>query len=169
MESVSFEDIRPLFGLHLDDAPVKAFLKRFPDHRVTKPSDGVQYAIFRSLGFDLLFRPPAGPQGGPSKKLRVLMTVFLYRAGEEKHQEFREPPFGIKFTDPRDALVQKLGEPFATSLMVNVTPLAWEKWRVGDLTVHSMYDRSSMTTRTFSIGPELKPAGKPVEIIPARA
>ena len=124
MESITFEDIRPLFLQHIDDVPVKEFLKRFPDHRITKPSDGVQFAIFPSLGFDMCFRPAAGPQGGPSKKLRVLMTVFLYRAGEEKHQEFREPPFGVKFTDSYDVLVQKLGEPFATSLMVNVTPLA---------------------------------------------
>jgi len=166
VESITFEDIRPLFLQHIDDAPVKEFLKRFPDHRVTKPNDGVQFAIFKSLGFDLRFQPPAGPQGGPSKKLRVLCTVFLYRAGEEKHQEFPEPPFGVKFTDSHDVLIQKLGEPFATSLEMNVTPLAWEKWRVGDLTIHSMYDRSTMTTRTFSVGPELVPYVKP---IPSRA
>lgn len=99
MESITFEDIRSLFLQRIDDAPVKEFLKRFPDHRVTKPNDGVQFVIFQSLGFDLRFQPPAGPQGGPSKKLRVLTTVFLYRAGEEKHQEFPEPPFGVKFAD----------------------------------------------------------------------
>ena len=153
MESVSFEDIRPLFGHRLDEAPIAEFLKRFPEHRVTKPSDGTQFAIFRSLGFDLRFEPAAGPQGGATKKLRILKAAFLYRDGEEKHQEFREPPFGIRFTDSRDVLVQKLGESFKSSLMVNVTPLSWEKWRVGDLTVHAMYDRSNMTTRTFTIGP----------------
>jgi hypothetical protein len=168
VEPITFEDIRPLFRLHIDDAPVKEFLKRFPDHRITKPNDGSQYAIFRPLGFDMLFRPPAGPRGGPSKKLRVVMNVFLFRAGEEKHQEFPEPPFGVKFTDSHDVLIQKLGEPFATSLEMNVTPLAWEKWRVGDgdLTIHAMYDRSNMTTRTFSVGPEVVPAVKP---IPSRA
>ena len=162
MEFITFEDIRPLFLQHIDDAPVKEFLKRFPDHRITKPSDGVQFAIFHSLGFDMRFQPPAGPQGGPSKKLRVLTTVFLYRAGEEKHQEFPELPFGVKFTDSHDVLIQKLGQPFATSLEMNVTPLAWEKWRIGDLTIHSKYDRSTMTTRTFSVGPELVPYVKPI-------
>lgn len=157
MDSITFDDIRPLFKLRIDEAPVVEFLKRFPEHRITKPSDGTQYVIFKPLGFDLIFQPLAGPQGGPSKKLRVLKGAFLFRAGEEKHQEFRALPFGLKFTDTRDQLVQKLGEPFTSSLMVKVTPplpLCWEKWCVEDTTVHAMYDRSSMTTRTFTIGPE---------------
>jgi hypothetical protein len=157
MESITFDDIRPLFGLRIDDPPVAEFLRRFPEHRITKPSDGGQFAIFKPLGFDFRFQPKAGPQGGPTKKLRILYCVFLYRDGEEKHKEFRDLPFGIKFSDSRDTLVQKLGMPFATSLMVKVTPplpLCWEKWRVGDLTVHAMYDMSNMTTRTFTIGPE---------------
>ena len=63
MESVTFEDIRPLFLQHIDGAPVKEFLKRFPDHRVTKPSDGVQFVIFQSLGFDLRFQPTSRTAG----------------------------------------------------------------------------------------------------------
>ena len=35
---------------------------------------------------------------------------------------------GVEFDVP----IQKLGEPFATSLEMNVTPLAWGKWPVGD-------------------------------------
>src|SRR5262245_59157448 len=116
MASIGFDDIRPLYGLRLDTPEVGAFLRRFPDHRVRRPSDGVQDVIFRSLGFDLAFRPLTGLQGGRTKHLRVLQSVFLYRKGHEKHEEFPEPPFGITFADTRDRLLEKLGEPSKTSM-----------------------------------------------------
>jgi hypothetical protein len=154
MTRVTFEDVRPLFGLRLDAPEVAAFLARFPEHKVSKPNDGAQYVTFRSLGLDLLFRPPTGYQGGRTKHLRVLECAFLYRQGEERHDEFPDLPFGIAFSDTRDELVRKLGEPFTSSLAIGLGALAWEKWRVGELTVHAMYDRGSMTTRTFTVGPE---------------
>jgi hypothetical protein len=51
-------------------------------------------------------------------------------------------------------LVRKLGEPFASSLTLGLGSLSWEKWLVGELTIHAMSDRESMTTRTFTVGPE---------------
>ena len=143
MDRVTFDDIRPLFGLRLDAPEVVALLARFPDHRVGKPSDGAQYVVFRSLGFDLLFRPPTGYQGGRTKNLRVLECAFLYRQGEERYEQFPDLPFGVAFTDTHDELVGKLGEPFTSSLAIGLGALAWAKWRVGDLTIHAMYDRSA--------------------------
>jgi hypothetical protein len=154
METVTFEDIRPLFGLRLDAPEMAAFLARFSDHRITKPSDGAQYVVFRSLGFDMLFRPPTGYSGGRTKHLRVLECVFLFRQGEERHQQFPTLPFGVAFTDTHEELVRKLGEPFASSLTIGLGALGWEKWLVGDLVIHAMYDRVTRTTRTFTIGPE---------------
>jgi hypothetical protein len=145
MDRVTFQDIRPLFGLRLD-AP-------FPDHRVGKPRYGAQYVVFRSQGFDMLFRPPTGYQGGRTKHLRVLECVFLYRQGEGRYNEFPAPPFGVAFSDTRDGLVRKLGEPFASSMSIGLNTWSWEKWRVAGLVIHAMYDRSSMTTRTFTVGP----------------
>jgi hypothetical protein len=158
MDRVTFEDIRPLFGLRLDAPEVTAFLARFPDHRVGKPSDGAQYVVFRSLGFDLLFRPPSGYQGGRTKHLRVLECAFLYRQGEERHDQFPDPPFGVTFADSRDELVGKLGEPFTSSLAVGLGSLAWEKWRVGEMVIHAKYDLVVMTARVFTVWPEAQPA-----------
>jgi hypothetical protein len=154
MERVTFDEIRLLFGQRLDAPEVVAFLARYPDHRIGKPSDGAQYLVFRSQGFDLLFRPPTGYQGGRTRQLRVLECVFLYRQGEERHEEFSALPFGVAFTDTRDELVRKLGQPFASSLTIGLGSLSWEKWRVGELVMHVKYDRPSMTTRTFTVGPE---------------
>jgi hypothetical protein len=153
MERATFEDIRLLFGLPLDAPEVAAFLGRFPEHRISKPSDGAQYVVFRPHGFDLLFRPPAGNPGGRARQRRVLGCVFLFRQGEERHEQFANPPFGVAFADARDELVRKLGEPFASSLTIGLGALGWEKWQVGGLVLHAMYDRTSMTTRTFTVGP----------------
>ena len=84
----------------------------------------------------------------------MLECVFLYRQDEEKHDQFPDPPFGVTFSDTRDELVGKLGEPFTSSLAVGLGALAWEKWRVDELVIHATYDRETMTTRTFTIGPE---------------
>jgi hypothetical protein len=153
MQHVTFEDIRPLFGLPLDAPEVVAFLGRFPGHRITKPSDGAQYVVFRPHGFDMLFQRPTGSPAGLAAHRRVLRCVFLFRQGEERHEQFPDPPFGIAFADTRDELVRKLGEPFASSLTIGLGALGWEKWQVDALVLHAMYDRVSMTTRTFTIGP----------------
>ncbi len=151
MSEVTFEDIAPLFGQRIDTPDVIAFLAKYPEHRTTKPSDGAQYVIFKSLGFDLLFQPLTGLQGGRSSHLRVLICVFLYREGKDKHKEFSCPPFGIAFAEHRDTLLAKLGQPFAASDKDEQDQPGWEKWRVGEWEVHAMYDRAAMTTQLFTI------------------
>lgn len=154
MSTITFDDILPLYGLRLDDADVETFLTRFPEHQIGKPSDGAQYVLFKPLGFDLLFRPPSGYQGGRTKHLRVLQAVFLFGKGEAKHEEFPCPPFELEFSDDRDALAQKLGESFESSLTIGLDSLSWEKWRVEELVVHVTYNLETMTPRTFTIGPD---------------
>ncbi len=153
MQHVTFDDIRPLFELPLDAPEVAAFLARFPEHRISKPSDGAQYVVFRPHGFDLLFRPPAGSRAGRGGQRRGLACAVLFRQGEERHEQFPDPPFGVAFTDRHDELVAELGEPFASSLTIGLGALGLETWRVGAFVIHAMYDRVSMTTRTFTIGP----------------
>ncbi len=151
-EAISFDEIPPLFGLSIEAPEVAMFLARHRDHRVTKPSDGDQYVIFKSLGFDLLFRqPPATPERR-SPHSRVLRSVFLYREGQDRHAAFAQPPFGITFVDTRADLIARLGQPYRSSdLDVEGNP-GWEKWRIADLTLHTMYDRVTMTSKVFAIG-----------------
>jgi hypothetical protein len=158
MASIRFEDIRHLYGLRLDAPDVATFLTHFPDHRVGRPSDGVQQVIFRSLGFDLSFRPLTGLQGGRTKHLRVLTSVFLHRKGHEEHEEFPAPPFGISFADTREVIIQKLGEPSKTSMPdgVQIPALGriyWDLWHADGLAVHATYDPENRTPYLLTISP----------------
>jgi hypothetical protein len=156
MASITFKDIRPLYGLRLDTPEVAAFLDRFPDHRIGRASEGIQDVIFRSLGFDLQFRPLTGLQGGQTKHLRVLHSAFLYSNGQERHDEFPKPPFRIAFRDSREMLLQKLGEPFKTSMPDGVLSsflgrIYWDKWHVEEFAVHATYDPVNWIPRLLTI------------------
>ena len=151
-ETISFDEISPLFGLSIESPEVVMFLDSHRDHRIGKPSDGDQYVTFKSLGFDMLFRQPPTAAGRSGPKTRVLRTVFLYREGQDKHAAFADPPFGIAFADSRDDLLAKLGQPYRRSDLDAQGNPGWEKWRIDDLTLHTMYDRPTMTTKVFSIG-----------------
>jgi hypothetical protein len=156
MASVSFDDIRPLYVLRLDSPEVTAFLGRFPGHRVGRPSDGRQYVVVRSHGFELAFQPPTGLQGGRTKHLRVLQSVFLYRKGDERYEEFPEPPFGVSFTDTRERLRRKLGEVSRTSMPDGVRSsvfgtVYWDLWDVDGLDVHATYDPETWTPRLLTV------------------
>jgi hypothetical protein len=158
MASIGFDQIRPLFGMKLDSPEVTAFFKRFPEHIVGRPSDGVQDVLFRPLGFDLSFRPLTGLQGGHTKHLRVLTAVFLHREGNERHEQFSRPPFGISFEDSPRILVEKLAEPFKTSMPGGVRTsffgtVYWDLWHVDGLAVHATYDAETWTPRVFAISP----------------
>lgn len=152
----SFAEIAALFHKKLDSPEVTAFLQRYPDHRIGKPNSGSQHVNFKSLGFELLFRPLTGAQGGPSKHLRVLICAFLFRAGHEKYQQFANPPFGISFQDTAADLEKRLGPPQATSLpngarfMLEVS--FWSCWELEDrLSVHAEFDPQEMTIQQLTI------------------
>lgn len=148
---IDFEELRTLFGLPIDSPEVSELLSSFPDHRIRKPEGGDQFVISLSQGFDLLFRSPA------PKKPRLLYRIFLYREGKDRHRAFLNPPFGIAFSDQRPTLLQKLGEPFAASDKDEQGNPGWETWRVAEqnhspLTIHTMYDRTDMTSKVFTLG-----------------
>lgn len=157
MPTVKFDDIRPLFGLRLDSPEVEAFLARFPEHKIGKPNSGSQYVTFKPHGFDFHFSPRTGYQGGRSKHLRVLDTIFLFRQGDERHEQFASLPFGVSYTDTHNTLVRKLGKPFESSLSNGQETLTWEKWRFGDLSLHATYDPATSTARLFTIADETLP------------
>jgi hypothetical protein len=150
MPAVRYADIRPLFGLRLDDPAVAAFLARFPDHKVGKPSDGAQYVVARPLGFDLMFRPPTGYQGGRTKHLRVLVAAFLFREGKEKHRQFPDPPHGLTFADTRDVILRKLGPPAGPQRNPG-DPILADFWDMDGLRFHADYDRSTMTPQLLTL------------------
>ncbi len=152
MNEKLFEELFPLFGLPMDSPEVSALLERYPDHRITKPSDGDQYVIFKSLGFDLLFRANQGQLGNKKKPRRLLARIFLFCEGKERHNAFAVPPYGIAFSDHRETLWSKLGEPFASSDKDERGLPGWGKWHIGEVTIHTMYERTSMTSQVFTLG-----------------
>lgn len=157
-----FAELKALFRQPLDSPDVEAFLAKYPEHQIRKPNSGSQHVLFRSLGFDLLFRPLTGPQGGPSKKLRLLITVFLDRAGKDKFQEFATPPFGITFRDTPDSLNQRLGPPAWTNLPHGVKSVLGmnfgSRWEIDGLDVHSDFDPADLTVQMLTISlPETRP------------
>ncbi len=152
MNEKLFEELFPLLGLPVDSPEVAALREKYPDHRITKPSDGDQYVIFQSLGFDLLFRANQGSQGNKTKRQRLLRCIFLYCEGKDRHKAFAVPPYGINFSDHRETLWAKLGEPIAASDKDERGLPGWEKWHVGEITIHTMYERTGMTSQVFTIG-----------------
>lgn len=152
----TFAEIEALFHKKLDSPEVTAFLQKYPDHVIGKPNSGSQHVKFKSLGFELLFRPLTGAQGGPSKHLRVLICVFLFRAGHEKYQQFASPPCGISFQDNAADLDKRLGPPQTTSLPNGVKSLLgvsyWSHWEHENrLEVHADFDPQDMTVQQLTI------------------
>jgi hypothetical protein len=151
-----FAEIAALFHKKLDSPEVTAFLQKYPDHRIGKPNSGMQHISFKSLGFSLLFEPLTGAQGGPSKHLRVMICVFLYRAGHDKSKQFANPPFGISFQDTAADLDKRLGPPQETSLPNGTQDLLlgtsfWSRWEQDDLDVHAEFDPQEMTIQQLTI------------------
>ena len=58
------------------------------------------------LGFDLLFEPLTGLQGGKTADLRLLVAILLYPEGEEKHKEFKDLPYKMDFHLKRDEILR---------------------------------------------------------------
>ena len=78
----------------------------------------------------------------------------------KKHEEFSAPPFGISFTDTtRERLLEKLGEPFRTSMPHGVQStffgrVYWDLWHVAILAVHASYDPETWTPRLLTVSPK---------------
>jgi hypothetical protein len=86
----------------------------------------------------------------------VLHSVFLYRNGQERHDEFPEPPFNVTFLDTREMLLQKLGESSKTSmpdgrLSSFLGRVYWDRWNVEELAFHATYDPEDWTPRLLTI------------------
>ena len=152
----NFAEIKTLYRQPLDSQDAERFLKKYPEHRIGKPNTGSQHVIFRSLGIELLYRPLTGPQGGPSKRVRVLIAVFLYRGGHDKFQEFAQPPFGITFRDTAAALSERLGPPAWTNLPQGVKSILGmnygSRWDIDGLDVHADFDPADLTVQMLTIG-----------------
>ena len=66
------------------------------------------------LGFDLLFEPLTGLQGGKTADLRLLVAILLYPEGEEKHKEFKDLPYKMDFHLKRDEILKTVPPPERT-------------------------------------------------------
>jgi hypothetical protein len=153
MADAVWEELRGLFGKRIDSPEVEAFLARYPEHKVERPSDGRQYVVARKHGFELLFGLPDGSySGGHTAHLRVLITVFLNSDAVPKSKPFASLPLGLSFADGHEQLVAKLGPPESSK--------AWDsgevhsaRWRVGDLLLGAAYVRGEGRVKTFTLMP----------------
>lgn len=156
MSTITFDEIRPLFGLRIDEHDVIAFLDRFPKHTIRKPYEGDQYVFFKSLGFDLLFRSPGFTEGSRRRPPRVLVSAFLYRKGEEEHNAFASPPFGLTFADSHERIVEKLGLPSHSNMPEGVNDsilgwLMWDRWERDGFQIHCAYEKPTGALKTITI------------------
>ena len=151
MTTITFDEILALFGRTIEETEVTQFLSKYPDHRITKPSDGDQDVIFKNLGFDLLFKQVSSTQGRRGARTRPLLCVFLYREGQDRHREFPSLPFHITFQDTRDQLIEKLGQPYRVSDRDEQGRPGWEKWLIEEVTLHTMYDRATMMSKVITV------------------
>jgi hypothetical protein len=146
-----FEELSSLFGKHLEAPEVTAFLSRYPDHKVSKPSDGRQYVEARKSGFSLLFGLPDGTySGGRTGPARVLITIFLNSGAVPRYQPFAKLPFEISFADRHDELVAKLGPPAHTWTTASGAPRS-DRWRIGELVFDADYTADLQATRIFTL------------------
>lgn len=151
MADTVWDELRGLFGKRIDSPEVTAFLARYPDHKVEKPSDGRQYVVARRHGLSLLFGLPDGSfSGGRTAHLRVLITVFLNSDAVPKYRPFVGLPLGLSFADTHEQVVAKLGAPEFTK--------AWDdgemysaRWRIDGLLLSAEYVRGGPGTKSFEV------------------
>jgi hypothetical protein len=140
---VSFDDLRPLFGLAHDDPTVTAVLERAGKVTWTKPDGGQRYAVAKQAGFDILVaRPRDAKRGDPMR----VHTMFLYREGCSKHKQFAHPPYGLSYRTraevlaamPKPQLTWKIGE---GEVAVDTKEVSHDRWIFDGLYVSAAYDQ----------------------------
>jgi hypothetical protein len=151
MADAVWEELRGLFSKRIDSPDVEAFLARYPGHKVEKPSDGRQYVVARTHGFDLMFGLPDGSySGGRTAHLRVLITVFLNSDAVPKYKAFTNLPLGLSFADGHDELVSKLGSPLRSWPREDGGYVS-DQWQVDDLVVWAIYRDDTPGTQAIQL------------------
>jgi hypothetical protein len=137
------EDLRPLFGLAMDDPEVSAVLARAGKVTWTKPDGGARYAVAKDAGFDLLVqRPPGAKRGAPM----IVRCAFMFVEGSSKHRQFARPPHGLAFTT-RAQILASMPAPERTWVIgTGAVPTSTEKvdhdrWLLDGLHVSADYDQ----------------------------
>lgn len=139
---VTFDDLRPLFGLASDDAKVTAVLERAGKVTWTKPDGGQRYAVAKQAGFDILVaRPKDAKRGDPM----LVHTMFLFREGCSKHAQFAHPPYGLSY-GTRAEVLAAMPEPERTwrigagKVPVDAKEVSHDRWIFDGLYVSADYD-----------------------------
>ena len=152
--AITFDQIRPLFGKAFDDPAVTEFLATCGKVSKGKPDGADHYVQARPAGFDFLFvRPNDAKRGSP----RLLQTVFLYVEGNDKHNQFANPPYGLAFTNRAD-LLKKLGKPARSwkigkgEVPASAKTVDHDEWERDDLTISAHYG-DDLVVRNFQLSP----------------
>jgi hypothetical protein len=151
MVDAQLHELRGMFGQAIDSPAVVAFLAKYPNHTVRKPSDGRQYVVAKKHGFDLSFGLSDGSySGGRTAHLRVLIVVFLHSDAVPRYTTFATPPLGISFDDGHDQLVAKLGPPLSSK--------AWDtgemhsaRWKHDGIVLSIDYARGEGRVKTVAV------------------
>ena len=145
------DELQDLFGKAIDSAEVKAFLAKYPQHKIGKPSDGRQYVTAPKHGFELCFGLPDGSySGGRTAHLRVLICLWLNSDAKPKTKPFADLPLGLSFDEGYEQHVAKLGEPYRSK--------AWDTgemysagWRIDGVELGAEYVKGEAKTKCFTL------------------
>ncbi len=149
--SVTFDDIKPLFGRAWDDPQVVAVLARV-GAKFSKADGGDSYAIAKTAGFDLLARRP---EGAKHTEPLVVDTAFMYREGHVGHAQFATPPYGLAFST-RSELLASMPAPVRTWMIgkgevpVTSKKASHDSWQFDGLNVSADYD-AELGVRTIDV------------------
>lgn len=137
-------ELRELFGKPIDSAEVKAFLAKYPNHKIGKPSDGRQYVTAPKHGFEMCFGLPDGSySGGRTAHLRVLNCIWLNSDAKPKTTSFADLPLGLSFNEGYEQHVAKLGEP-VSSRVLDTGAMYVARWVVEGVEVSVEYNRTDV-------------------------
>ncbi|WP_419813062.1 hypothetical protein [Bacterioplanoides sp.] len=146
-----------LFGKIIDSGEVNYFFEANPSFKIERPSCGSQYAISNNNGVDLLFEPDDGAQGGKTKNLRKIQSMFLYSEGKDGHEEYKgDIPLGFNFSDTRKDLITK-STPQRTwkigqgEVDVDFPNPSHDRWEFEGFFISAHYSRKTGQTMYFII------------------
>jgi hypothetical protein len=153
MADAIFDELRGLFGQAIDSEEVAAFLARYPDHTIDRPSDGRQYVTAPRHGFELLFGLPDGSySGGKTAHLRVLICIFLNSAAVPKAKPFADLPLGLSFDEGHEQHVTKFGPPIMAKAW-GTGDIYTAQWQIEDVVLHAEYVRGKDKTKCYTLQP----------------
>lgn len=81
-----------------------------------------------------------------------LIGIFLYSEGRENYSEYKgEIPFGVHFSQERDNILKKMGEPNWQRLSLDEKQVKADRWHIDFYRMHITYSRETQKPVVISI------------------